>query len=72
MKIEKSVQAAYDSQYSDKITEWRELCARYKAENTLKVCQDYTFERTLDCGAGDGSILKFLDEVCGGYAREEE
>lgn len=59
--VEQAMQSAYDEQYSDKMTEWRELCARFKAQNILDVCKGRSFDRVLDCGAGEGSILKFLD-----------
>lgn len=53
---------AYNEQYSDKMTEWRELGGKYKARNILTVCQGYKFGRVLECGAGDGSILKYLND----------
>jgi ubiquinone/menaquinone biosynthesis C-methylase UbiE len=59
--VSRTLQAAYDEQYSDSITDWRELCAKYKAENILAVCGKMKFARVLDCGAGEGSILGFLD-----------
>ena len=57
----KTLQSAYDEQYSDAMTQWRELGAKHKAENILSVCGGRTFTRILECGAGEGSILKFLD-----------
>jgi ubiquinone/menaquinone biosynthesis C-methylase UbiE len=59
--LTKTLQCAYDEQYTDAMTEWRELGGRYKAENILTVCRDHTFAKVLECGAGEGSILKFLD-----------
>ena len=53
-------QSAYDEQYTDEMTEWRELGGKYKAENILNVCNGKSFSRVLDCGAGEGSVLKFL------------
>jgi ubiquinone/menaquinone biosynthesis C-methylase UbiE len=43
------------------MTEWRELGGKYKAQNILSVCRGRSFSRVLECGAGEGSILKFLD-----------
>jgi ubiquinone/menaquinone biosynthesis C-methylase UbiE len=60
-KVSTALQSAYDEQYSDEMTPWRELCARYKAENIAAVCGGRRFARVLECGAGEGSILKFLD-----------
>lgn len=43
------------------MTEWRELGGKHKAANILSVCRNHSFSRVLECGAGEGSILKFLD-----------
>lgn len=59
--ISTTLQTAYDEQYSDRMTEWRELGGKYKAENILAVCAGHAFRRVLECGAGEGSILKHLD-----------
>ncbi len=59
--VSPTLQAAYDEQYSDESTPWRELCARHKAENLRAVCAGEQFERVLECGAGEGAILKFLE-----------
>jgi ubiquinone/menaquinone biosynthesis C-methylase UbiE len=64
--VSPSLQAAYDEQYSEESAPWRELCGKYKAENIAVVCGERRFRRVLECGAGEGSILKFLDasEFC--------
>lgn len=61
--VGRRLQSAYDDLYSDAITAWRELGGKYKARNILDVCQGRTFSRALDCGAGEGSVLKFLEEA---------
>lgn len=61
--VSSALQAAYDEQYTDAMTEWREVGGKHKAENILAVCRGRTFARVLDCGAGEGSVLKFLDEA---------
>ena len=61
MQTDKALQEVYDAQYSDRSTEWRELCGRYKAENILSLIKGQSFPSLLECGAGEGSILKFLD-----------
>ncbi|MDW8334389.1 MAG: class I SAM-dependent methyltransferase [Bacteroidia bacterium] len=64
MKVEVSpqLQAAYDAQYDDKISEWRQINAKYKARNILDVAGGKKFEKLLDVGAGDGSVLSVLAE----------
>jgi ubiquinone/menaquinone biosynthesis C-methylase UbiE len=64
MKIEisPSLKKAYDEQYSEDMTEWRELGGKYKANNIVRVCTGYKFNRVLECGAGEGGVLKSLDE----------
>ena len=54
--------AQYDDFYDDSIVEWRELGARYKAQNIINVSGGKTYKNVLDCGAGEGSVLKFLDQ----------
>jgi len=56
-----TLQSAYEEQYTDAMTEWREIGGKYKADNIRKVCMDYSFCKVLECGAGEGSILKYLD-----------
>ena len=36
------------------------LGARFKAQHIIEVCKKQTFNKVLEVGAGDGSILKFL------------
>lgn len=59
--VSQDLQSAYNQQYSDSSLEWRDLGAKYKAENIANVCAGVAFQKALDCGAGNGSILKFLD-----------
>ncbi|MEJ0037596.1 MAG: class I SAM-dependent methyltransferase [Gammaproteobacteria bacterium] len=67
-EVSPSLKSAYDEQYSDEMTPWRELCASAKARNIMAVSAGHRFERVLECGAGEGSILKFLDEA--GFCRD--
>ena len=60
-KVGVTLQGAYDEQYSDRMTEWRELGGKYKVDNLLSVCDGKKFSKVLDCGAGEGSLLKFMD-----------
>ncbi|HUK05680.1 MAG TPA: class I SAM-dependent methyltransferase [Burkholderiales bacterium] len=59
--ISASLQASYNEQYSEATSAWREIGAKYKVRNLLEVCAGHRFARVLDCGAGEGSMLKFLD-----------
>lgn len=52
---------AYDDQYKDSISEWRELAAKDKAANIIEISRGTSFTTMLEVGAGDGSILHFLD-----------
>ncbi|MGB4400023.1 MAG: class I SAM-dependent methyltransferase [Daejeonella sp.] len=53
---------AYDNFYVGKDEQWRLLSARYKAQNIKELCGDLKVKKILEVGAGDGSILKYLDE----------
>lgn len=61
-KVGKTLQTAYDEMYTDDISEWRELGGKHKARNILSVCDGKTFHKVLECGAGEGSIIKALDQ----------
>lgn len=63
LRVPLDLHAAYQEQYSDQLTAWRELGAKYKARNILEVCRGYSFTRLLECGAGEGSILLHLDRA---------
>ncbi len=56
-----SVLSQYDDFYDDSIVAWRDLGARYKAKNIIRVSGGKKYTNVLDCGAGDGSVLKYLD-----------
>ncbi|GAA4333949.1 hypothetical protein GCM10023149_41010 [Mucilaginibacter gynuensis] len=53
---------AYDDFYKEHDDQWRMLGAKYKAEHIVDVSKGQTFEKVLEVGAGDGSILKFLSD----------
>jgi ubiquinone/menaquinone biosynthesis C-methylase UbiE len=57
-----SVKTAYDQFYTNDQTAWRMLGAKYKAQNIMDVCQSIKPTKVLEVGAGDGSILHFLDQ----------
>lgn len=60
--ISGDVKTAYDEFYASDDISWRMLGAKYKAQNIVHVCRSIRPETVLEVGAGDGSILHFLDE----------
>ncbi len=59
--LSSSLQNVYDQQYANADARWREIGARQKADDIIKLCQKYDFKKVLDVGAGDGAVLKELD-----------
>ena len=55
-------QEAYEDFYSNNDVAWRMLGAKYKAQNIVDVCKSIEPKKVLEVGAGDGSILHFLNE----------
>lgn len=53
---------SYNEFYTDSDVEWRMLGARSKAKNILEVCRNLQPDKVLEVGAGDGSILHYLNE----------
>ena len=61
-KLSGNVKTAYDEFYKKHDEAWRMLGAKYKAQHIIEVCKGRTFNKILEVGAGDGSILKILSE----------
>lgn len=59
--VAQSVQEAYDQQYAGDRSEWRQVGGKYKARNILDLCKGHEFKKVMDCGAGEGSVLSFVD-----------
>lgn len=55
-------QTAYQDFYTNNDVAWRMLGAKYKAKNIVEVCKSIQPQKILEVGAGDGSILHFLNE----------
>lgn len=55
-------QTAYQDFYTNNDVAWRMLGAKYKAKNIVDVCKSIKPQKVLEVGAGDGSILHFLNE----------
>ena len=60
--ISAELKTAYDNFYEGRDEQWRLLSAKFKAQNIKEVCVQQGFKKILEVGAGDGSILKYLDE----------
>ena len=60
--LSEEVKTAYDNFYTNSDVAWRMLGAKYKAKNIIDVCSEIKPEKVLEVGAGDGSILHFLNE----------
>lgn len=60
--ISTEVKIAYDNFYLGHDEAWRSLSAKYKARNITDACKGFQFNKVLEVGAGDGSILKYLDD----------
>ena len=60
--ISSDVKTAYDDFYASKDVAWRMLGAKYKAQNIVDVCRGIQPKKILEVGAGDGSILHYLNE----------
>jgi len=56
------VKSAYNDFYTKDDSEWRMLGAKSKAANIVAVCKSIHPAKVLEVGAGDGSILHFLNE----------
>ncbi|PWS28133.1 class I SAM-dependent methyltransferase [Pedobacter yonginense] len=60
--LSEEVKTAYDNFYTNSDVAWRMLGAKYKAKNIVEVCTSIKPQKVLEVGAGDGSILHFLNE----------
>jgi ubiquinone/menaquinone biosynthesis C-methylase UbiE len=60
--ITETVTRAYNDFYNNRDTEWRMLGAKAKATNIMEVCKGLQPQKVIEVGAGDGSILHYLNE----------
>ena len=60
--LSEEVKIAYDDFYTNNDVAWRMLGAKYKAQNIVDVCKNIAPKKVLEVGAGDGSILHYLNE----------
>lgn len=54
---------AYNQFYINNDNEWRLMSAKAKAAHIFEVCKNLKPKKVLEVGAGDGSILHFLNEA---------
>lgn len=54
---------AYQNFYNNSNKEWRMLGASAKARNIVDVCKTLNPEKVLEVGAGDGSVLYYLNQL---------
>lgn len=60
--LSEEVKTAYDDFYTNSDVAWRMLGAKFKAKNIVEVCNGIQPKKVLEVGAGDGSILHYLNE----------
>jgi ubiquinone/menaquinone biosynthesis C-methylase UbiE len=61
--ITNNIAEAYQEFYTGDEAAWRMLGAKTKAENIMEVCKGIHPKKILEVGAGDGSILHYLNEA---------
>lgn len=61
-KVTGTIIESYDNFYTGSESRWRMLCAKAKAQNLIEVCKENRFQKVLEVGAGDGSILHYLNQ----------
>lgn len=60
--VTNNIADAYNDFYTGNEVEWRMLGAKAKATNIISVCEGIKPKKILEVGAGDGSILHYLNE----------
>ena len=60
--VTNNIADAYNDFYTGNEVEWRMLGAKSKAKNIVEVCKSINPKKILEVGAGDGSILHYLNE----------
>jgi ubiquinone/menaquinone biosynthesis C-methylase UbiE len=62
MKISESIRETYSAQYDETMVAWRNMAARYKAQNIVDLSREIRFSSVLEVGCGEGSILSWLSQ----------
>jgi ubiquinone/menaquinone biosynthesis C-methylase UbiE len=53
---------SYNKQYGKSTNVWRSINGKGKAENIVNISKGHTFQKVLEVGAGEGSILYWLEQ----------
>ena len=69
-KVSDNLQDKYDGYYNELLTIGREFAARYKAANIINLLPPHDSSavyKILDCGAGEGSVVRLVEksQICG-------
>ena len=62
VEIKEDIQQLYDEYYDEKQSKWRKFSAISKFSHIITLSEGLIFNKVLEVGAGDGSILSLLDE----------
>jgi len=62
MEVSSNIKQSYQEQYDASMAEWRNIGAKYKAQNIVNLAKNISFKNVLEVGAGEGSILNWLSE----------
>jgi ubiquinone/menaquinone biosynthesis C-methylase UbiE len=62
--LSEQLKSNYADYYAEGDSEWRRLGALDKVQNIVDLCGDLPHRRVLEIGAGEGSILQRLSELC--------
>ncbi len=63
IRVNDQLHANYDDYYDSGDSEWRRIGAACKANNIVDLCGSLPRDKVLEIGAGEGSILKRLEEL---------
>lgn len=62
VEVNSELHEKYNNYYQEPISEWRELGAKAKANNIISIAGTTKYTKVLEVGAGDGAILKILND----------
>tara|TARA_Y100000741_G_scaffold364792_1_gene357034 strand:+ start:2628 stop:3344 length:717 start_codon:yes stop_codon:yes gene_type:complete len=61
--VNTSTEKKYNNYYLNEDSKWREICSQFKAKMIIKACDGLKIKKILEIGAGDGSVLKSLNDL---------
>jgi ubiquinone/menaquinone biosynthesis C-methylase UbiE len=61
-QVNSSLQSKYDDFYTIDISAWRKAGAVQKGQNIMELASSIPHANVIEIGAGDGSLLRFLDQ----------